>query len=318
MSILFSILIFVLIAVLVILALLHLWTRSLAKQAEDAVPQVGQKLPVSGGAIHYVEMGPENAAPIVLIHGISAQLQHMTYAVAEMLANDFRVIAIDRPGCGYSDRDTDDLAALDVQARMIWEFLDAKGIERPVLAGHSLGGAVSLAMALRSPEKTGALALLAPLTHVQDEVDPIFEGLAIRSSFMRRLVANTIAIPMGKFMAEKVVTAAFAPEPPVADFLTRAAAVLGMRPKAFIGASADLVTLEEALPLQVAQYPQLSVAGGILYGDKDALLSCDVHGRPMTAFGLEYEELAERGHMIPMTAPQECADFIRRMAALRG
>ncbi|MHA6264656.1 alpha/beta fold hydrolase [Arenibacterium sp. CAU 1754] len=317
MSTLFSILWIILVAALVLAALLYLWTGSMARQAEKAIPQTGPKQPVNGGSIHYVEMGPENAPPVVLIHGLSGQLQHMTYAISDLLAQDFRVIAIDRPGCGYSDRDSDDLAALDEQARMIWEFLDAKGIERPVLAGHSLGGALSLAMALHDPDKAGALALLAPATQHEDEVAPIFQGLAIESPVMRRMVANTIAIPMGKFMADKVIKAAFYPEPPVSDFLIRAAAVLGMRPKAFVGASADLVMLEDGLPQQSAQYPQLKVPGGILYGDKDALLSCEVHGKPMQAFGLQYEELAGRGHMIPMTAPAECADFIRRMAALR-
>ncbi|MBL4749571.1 MAG: alpha/beta hydrolase, partial [Amylibacter sp.] len=59
----------------------------------------------------------------------------------------------------------------------------------------------------------------------------------------------------------------------------------------------------------------LKASGGILYGADDCLLPPIHHGQSMIAHGLAYEVLEGRGHMIPITAPEECADFIRRMAA---
>ena len=308
-------------AVLIILAivvLLFLYTRKLASDAVKAVPKTGQVQPVGGGTIHYVEMGPSDAPTIVLIHGLAGQLQHYTYAMTDLLKDDFRVIVIDRPGCGYSDRAQDEMAALPEQARMIAEFMEAKGIEKSVVVGHSLGGALTLALALDYPDKVNSMALIAPLTQVQEEVPEIFKGLELRSPMMRRLVGNTIAAPMGKATADKVLAFAFAPEQPVNDFMIRAAAILGLRPVAFVGASSDMVMLEDVLPVQVARYGELKVPGGILYGDGDTILNHETHGKPMTAFGLSYEEMAGRGHMLPMTAPQECVDFVRRMAALRA
>ena len=298
------------------LLFLYLWTRKLASDAAKAVPRAGQIQPVDGGTIHYVETGPQDAPAVILIHGLAGQLQHYTYAMTDLLKDDFRVIAIDRPGCGYSERAQDDLAALPEQARMIADFMGAKGLENSVVVGHSLGGALTLALALDYPDKVRSMALIAPLTQVQDDVPDIFKGLELRSALMRRIVGNTIAAPMGKATADKVLTFAFAPEQPVGDFMIRAAAILGLRPVAFVGASSDLVMLEDVLPAQAARYGELKVPGGILFGDGDTILSHEKHGKPMMAFGLTYEEMAGRGHMLPMTAPRECVDFVRRMAAL--
>ena len=58
----------------------------------------------------------------------------------------------------------------------------------------------------------------------------------------------------------------------------------------------------------------LRVPGGILFGADDPILSPECQGASMADFGLVYERLAGRGHMIPMTAPDDCADFVRRVA----
>jgi pimeloyl-ACP methyl ester carboxylesterase len=51
------------------------------------------------------------------------------------------------------------------QARTIAAFMDALKLERPVLVGHSLGGAIALAVGLNHPEHVSRLALIAPLSH---------------------------------------------------------------------------------------------------------------------------------------------------------
>ena len=233
-----------LIGLFCLLAVSWLWTRKLAAGAEEAVPPAGQILPVRGGAIHYTDQGPRDGQTVVLIHGLAGNMHNCTYALADELSSDFRVIAIDRPGSGYSTRDHDDLATLPAQAGMIGDFLDKLGIDKPVLVGHSLGGALSLAMALDRKDRIGALALLAPLTAVIPAPPAVFKPLVVRS-------ANELKVP-----------------------------------------------------------------GGILCGAGDRLVSRDLHGRSMQAYGLQYEELPGRGHMIPVTVPQACADFIRRMAAM--
>jgi pimeloyl-ACP methyl ester carboxylesterase len=306
-----------LIGLFCLLALSWLWTRKLAAAAEKTVPPAGQILPVRGGTIHYTDQGPRDGQALVLIHGLAGNMHNCTYALAEQLATDFRVISIDRPGSGYSTRDRDDFAALPAQAAMIGDFLDKLGIEKPVLVGHSLGGALSLAMALERKDRIGALALLCPLTAVMPGPPAVFKPLVVRSGLLRRLIGYTVAAPVAKLTSDTVVAQVFAPEEGPADFMTRGGAMLGLRPSSFIGASTDLEGVSSSMPRQVERYAdELKVPGGILFGADDRLLSPELHGRSMQAYGLQYEELPGRGHMILVTAPEACADFIRRMAAL--
>lgn len=311
------VLFWLLISVLALLVACWLWTRKLAASAEKTVPPAGQFLPVRGGKIHYTDQGSRDGQAVVLIHGLAGTMHNCTYALAEQLSSEFRVIAIDRPGSGYSTRDRDVLAALPAQAGMIGEFLDKLGIEKPVLVGHSLGGALSLAMALERRDGIGALALLCPLTAFIPAPPAVFKPLVVRSAFLRRLIGHTVAAPVAKLTSDTVVAQVFAPEKAPADFMTRGGGMLGLRPSSFIGASTDLEGVSSSMPGQVERYAdELQVPGGILFGANDRLLSPDLHGRSMQAYGLQYEELPGRGHMIPVTAPEACADFIRRMAAL--
>lgn len=297
-----------------LLLAMHLWTRRLTRKGFEAVPQMGQVVQVRGGSIHYVERGDPANQTIVMIHGLSGQLQHFTYALIDELAGDYHVVAVDRPGCGYSTRDRPELATLPEQARMIQEFLEAKGITNAILVGHSLGGAVSLAMALDYPDHTAGLALLAPLTQQMPAPPQVFKPLEIRTTWLRNLIGNTIAVPLAAKTAPHVIGAVFDPEPAPADFLDRAGGALGLRPSAFITASQDVVGVDASIADQCRRYPGLSVPGGILYGTQDAILSASQHGAPMTEFGLTYEEIDGHGHMILITIPDTCAAFIRRIA----
>ncbi|MDK3018944.1 alpha/beta fold hydrolase [Pseudodonghicola flavimaris] len=293
-----------------------LWTASLARMAERLVPRPGQMQKVRGGAIHYVESGNSDAPAVVLIHGLSAQLQHYTYGIVPLLEQQFRVIALDRPGCGYSERDHDTLAALPEQAKMIWEALDALGVETPLLVGHSLGGAVALAMALERPGAASGLALISPLTHRQPEEMDAFRGLDVPSAALRRLIGYTIAAPLAQRTATTVLTEVFRPEAWPDDFLARGGGALGLRPKGFISASADYMAANDGILAQEGRYAdELKTPGGVLFGAEDNLLPPDTQGRPMMRYGLHYEAAPGRGHMLPITAPGLCADFIQRMAA---
>lgn len=302
--------------VAVFIAGFMLWTRKLSRDATAAVPQVGALHPVKGGAIHYLDLGSKDALTLVMIHGLAGTLQHFTYAVSDLLKDDFRLIIVDRPGAGYSVRDNESDAGLNLQAQMIGEFLDDLGIDNPTVVGHSLGGAVALAMALDRPEKTAALALIAPLTHSPKETPAIFAGLNIKSSALRRILAHTIAGPIAKITTKKFMTEAFAPESCPVDFVERSGAALGLRPKGFIGASADF-TAKDSEPTQDKRYgAELKTPGGLLFGRDDVLLIASEQGPVMEQYGLSYEEMEGRGHMLPFTAPEETAAFIRRMAKI--
>ena len=99
--------------------------------------------------------------PAVAIHGLGATKASFLATVAA-LADRHRVIAIDLPGFGDSDKPVG--ARYDARwfATAIVQLLDALELDRAHLIGNSLGGRVALEVGLRSPERVDRLALLAP------------------------------------------------------------------------------------------------------------------------------------------------------------
>jgi pimeloyl-ACP methyl ester carboxylesterase len=94
---------------------------------------------------------------VVLLHGqpgSGADWQQ----VAERLPDGLGVVAPDRPGYGASPRPAGGFAT---GASAVVAELDARGIDRAVLVGHSYGGGVALATAQLAPERVAALVLLA-------------------------------------------------------------------------------------------------------------------------------------------------------------
>jgi pimeloyl-ACP methyl ester carboxylesterase len=287
-----------------------------ARKIEKAVPRDGQLIEVNGQILHYVEQG--SGPPIVMIHGLGGQLRNFGRPMVDDLARDYRVIRVDRPGSGYSPRDAGTSARLRVQAETIAELIRILKLERPLIVGHSLGGALALSLALNHPDVVGGLALVAPLTQVQsiDDVPPVFKPLVIRSPAMRRAVAWTVATPMGMLRGEEALRQVFAPEPVPADFGTEGGGLLAMRPGNFYATSTDLVDLEGELEGMVERYPSLSIPVGILYARGDNLLKYQLHGeRTASEIPGAGIEVVEGGHMLPFTQPELTAAFVRRAAA---
>jgi len=311
----FLIVLAILIAIIALPLLgLFLFSRRMAAKVEAGMPPAGQFTDVKGGRIHWLSKG--EGRPVVMIHGLSGNLHNFTYATARPLAADYRVIAVDRPGCGYSTRDRDDLARIPEQARMIAEFLEKEGIEKPLIVGHSLGGAVALTLAVNHPERVGGLALVSPLVEPQDEAPPMFRSIDISSPLIRRLIAETIAVPMAIRRGAKTLALVFAPDRPPADFGVKGGGLLSLRPDAFYATSTDLHAVPMDLPGIAPRYGEISVPAGVLYGAQDRVLDAQTHLDALQAALPEIEivTLPETGHMPLAAAPEETESFIRRMA----
>ena len=293
---------------------LSFYSDRIAREVERLVPQDGRHLQVEGARLHYVERGSGPA--IVMIHGLGGQLRNFSYAMLEPLAQDHRVVLVDRPGSGYSTADDDSEPGIVEQAAIIARFIETLGIERPLDVGHSLGGAVALALALERPALIRGLALIAPLTQPQDDVPEAFRGLAAIPPSMRRLMAQTLGTPMSRLTAERTLTAVFAPEPVPHDFAMRGGGALSQRPGAIAAAAADLASGGQDMAALALRYPDLVVPTAILYGREDAILDPTRHGHRTAAIipGARIEVI-EGGHMIPVTAPDATIRFVADASA---
>ncbi len=284
-----------------------------ARRVEIAEPPVGRFLDLDGQRIHYIDEGA--GPPLFLIHGLGGQLRNFTYALAGRLANEFRVIAVDRPGSGYSPRPPGADARLRAQAQLLAKVIGALKLDRPLVVGHSMGGALALAIGLDHPECSSGLALVAPLTQVVETTPAAFRGLEIRSPLMRWIVAWTLAAPAGILNADRVLKAVFAPEQVPADFVRLGGGSLGLRPRSFYATSTEMQAINDGFAEMIRRYPSLTIPVGILFGEGDQILDCRAQGQATKDQipGLDLE-LIEGGHMLPVTAPDAVADFIRRMA----
>jgi pimeloyl-ACP methyl ester carboxylesterase len=302
----------------VIVAGLVWFTANTAKRVEALLPPHGQFMDIDGQRIHYVDTGGSKP-PIVMIHGLGGNLLNFSYALADKLANDFRVILVDRPGAGYSIRPDDAPVTLTAQAKTIATLVRRLELKQPLVVGHSLGGAVSLAIALDHPDCAGALALLAPLTHSVKAVPEMFKGLEIPSPLLRKAIAWTVATPLGIRRGPKLLAEVFAPEAAPADFPMRAGGLLGLRPGAFYATSSDLVA-PDVLPDYMARYESLSLPMAMLYGKGDRVLDYRAQGDAMKVVcpALDLELVEGGGHMLPMTQADRCVALVRRVAERQG
>ncbi|MEA1942021.1 MAG: alpha/beta fold hydrolase [Pseudomonadota bacterium] len=303
-------------AALVALGLLIAWrfSATVAKKAAAAIPPRGHFTEVPGGRIHWVEQG--EGPPLVLIHGLAGNLHNFGY-VMDRLAADYRVIAVDRPGCGWSERDGDGQARIPEQARMIADMLEKEGIEPAVLVGHSLGGAVSLTMALNHPERVRALALISALVRAPSQPAEAFAGIDIANPSVRRFVANTLAVPMSIRNGDKTLAFVFGPDAPPADFRTRGGGLLGLRPDAFYAAATDLQAVARDMDAITARIGEIALPVGLFYGTDDRILSAadQIAVLRQALPQADIETMEDRGHMPLVIEPDRIDAFVRRIAS---
>jgi pimeloyl-ACP methyl ester carboxylesterase len=294
-------------AVAVVLALLATISTLTGRCVEALVPPDGEFMDIDGVRLHYCDIG--SGPPIVMIHGLVGQMRNFSYALTDCLADRFRIILIDRPGSGYSAASHAKSGRLVTQAALIAGVIDRLGPEHPLIVGHSLGGAVALALALDHPDAVGALALIAPLTSPQLEVPQAFRTLLLGPTWMRGLVVRTFAVPAMILGAKRTRALIFAPETPAGDFATGGGSLLAMRSSAL--AAAEIEHVRDDLPAIAERYPQLRKPVSILFGRGDAILDPVIHGQAFAdAHPFASLTLCDGGHMLLATQPRLVAAWI--------
>jgi pimeloyl-ACP methyl ester carboxylesterase len=127
---------------------------------------------VDGRKISYFEQGSlsHDAASLVLLHGLTATAE--TYLpMMERFGGERHVIAVDMPGTEFSEPLADDDASLGAMARTVALVIERLGLQRPVVLGHSHGGAVGLQLAANDPKSIRGLVLMSPAHPFDDHAD---------------------------------------------------------------------------------------------------------------------------------------------------
>ena len=287
--------------------------------AEAAYPPTGRLIEVDGHRVHaHVEgSGPD----LVLIHGASGNTRDFTFDLVGRLSDDYRVIAFDRPGLGW----TDNIGAQNdnpiAQAELLHKAADQLGVTRPIVLGHSYGGAVAMAWALRDPQDTAAVVLLAGATHPwPDEAD-----LGPFYPFITSAVGRSAAVPLiSAFVPESRIESAiagiFAPNPVPKGYMEYVGAGLTLRQDSFLANAQQVDNLNPYLARMAPLYSELTLPIEIVHGARDTTVGIQYHSRKMDDQlpNAHLTILPGIGHMPHHAAPDAVLAAIDRAAQRAG
>lgn len=252
-----------------------------ARLIESNNPPSGRFVDVEGGRLHVVELGPAAAPPVLLLHGASGNLLDMKLALGDALSSRYRVILVDRPGHGWSDRPGGAAdASPAAQAALIHQALAKLGVRAPVVVGHSWSGALATAYALAYPADVSGLVLLAPVTHRWPGGIGAINHI-VATPVIGPLLAYTLIMPTGYFLIDSGIRGVFAPQSPPPDYDAKTAVTMLLRPREFIANARDLDGLKEFVTRQMPRYPEIKVPVAIVAGDADPVVYTDIHSRAL-------------------------------------
>jgi pimeloyl-ACP methyl ester carboxylesterase len=117
-------------------------------------------LTIDGVNLHYLCGG--SGPPLVLVHGLGSSAAVEFYHNLEPLAAHHRVLAVDLPGFGGSDKPALEYT-IELFVKAVKDLMASEGVDRAAVIGVSMGGRVALGLALESPEKVERLVLVDAL-----------------------------------------------------------------------------------------------------------------------------------------------------------
>jgi pimeloyl-ACP methyl ester carboxylesterase len=287
------------------------------RRIERAHPPQGRFVEVAGGRLHLSELGSPDAQPVVLLHGASGNLQDMRLALGDRLASRYRVILVDRPGHGWSDRPDGSVDASPArQAKLIHEALERIGVTRAIVVGHSWSGALATAYALAYPAAVDGLVLLAPVTHPWPGGVGWYNPI-LTTRFIGPLFARAIALPLGELLAGPAIRVVFAPQAPPADYRKQAAVDLVLRASELIANAEDLTALKAFVTAQAPSYGAIKAPTIVITGDVDKTVSPRIHSQAIAAMlpRVKLIVLPGIGHMLHHAAAGVVVEAIDEIAS---
>lgn len=267
-----------LLLILLVLALAWafvLWRASVREaQAEADYPPEGHIIEVNGHRVHAVVMG--HGPDVVLIHGASGSTRDMTFRLAPALAQRYRVIALDRPGLGYTDRLSSDGSNLFEQAALLSAAARQLGAENPILVGHSYGGAVALAWAVEYPGHAAAIVTLGGASHPWDTpLDPLYRVTSnpLGSALVVPLI--TAFVPAGR--VESGVNGVFRPQSAPDGYIAHFGPGITLRRASLRENALQRASILDDIRTLSLRYGDISVPVEILHGTEDDIVSLTLH-----------------------------------------
>jgi len=291
-------------------ALLNRW---LAQKAERRNPPTGRFITVDGVRLHYVERG--TGSPLVLLHGNGSMIDDFqSSGLIDLAAKDYRVIAIDRPGFGHTNRPRSTVWTPEAQADLIAATLKKIGVSRAIILGHSWGTLVALALAMKHPQQVQGLVLASGYYYPNARADVvILSPPAI--PLIGDVLSHTLSPLLSRLMWPLMLRKIFGPSP-VPEKFKGFPEEMAVRPSQIRASAAESALMIPAAHTLEKEYRLLQMPVAIVAGAEDRLIaseqSAHLH-RDIPHSTLRYVPGA--GHMVHQTATGEIINAIHKVVA---
>lgn len=281
-------------------------------------PPVGSFVAAAGTRIHHVHVAAPPGAPlppVVFIHGASGNLRDQMLPARRQLEGRAELLFYDRPGHGWSTRgEGNDTPA--GQARTLAALMDAVGIDRAVVVGHSFGGGVAAAFALAYPQRVAGLVFVAAATHPWKGAGTSWYYKAAAARFAGWLFCRLFALPGGLLSIHAAAAGVFAPNPLPAAYLRESGIELVLRPASFRANAIDVESLHGHATDAAPRYPGIAVPTVVISGDSDGIVYEELHslGLARDISGAELVWVCGLGHKPDWVAPDLVAAAVEKVA----
>lgn len=301
---------------------LVLLTLGLTFQAQMQNPMSGALVDVDGVNMHVIDMAPDSYTPsneagfdaLVLIHGASTSALDFASNLLPELSDRYRVLAIDRPGHGYSERGSlPDMYKADQQANVILSTLAEMQIKSPVIVGHSWAGSVVLAALLAKHDgvKPVAGVLIAAETHPYEQENSLPTKLALQP-YYGPIFRWQYLTPIGRMAIAPTVAEFFAPDEVPDNYVKETGLNLSLRPNVYLYNSQDRSTQGSYLAAQSESYSKIESPILSIYASEDHVVPPANHHDRLIADVPEVKsmEIVGAGHSPHHTRTDEVIDAI--------
>lgn len=284
-----------------------------AARGDTDAPADSRWVGPEGRRTRYLEAG--SGPPVLLIHGATSTADDPAAALFDTLAERHRVVSVDRPGHGWSDRVRWTHSSVQAQAAVVGDAVAALGLERPVVVGHSYGGAVAMALALKRPDAISGVVALAPVIVPEPRLEHLlFSPRAVPGA--GDAFTETAGRGFDRLLLPLLWEAQFTPQKQPERFRAAFPYERAKGSAQVVATGEDATSLFWSLTELVAGLHRCAVPVRVLVGEADKVVNPN-HSRFLarTAPCASIELLPELGHMIHWFAQSKVADTVEALSA---
>ena len=286
------------------------WVAQRAQSARSQNPPAGNVVNVDDTQVHYLERG--HGTPLVLLHGHTLRLEDFVASgLVERLARNYRVLAFDRPGFGYSERPRNRLWTAEAQAALLGQALLQLGVERPIVLGHSWGTLVALELALIPSVDVRKLVLISGYYFATPRLDAVF-ATPVAIPVLGDVMRYTVSALSARLLLGRTVRAMFAPQAVPVNFMDTLNREMLLRPVQIRANAEDAAYMMPSASALQRRYSEVHAPAMILAGAADKVVDPEKHARRLHV-ELENSQLHVLpgvGHMLHHADPAKVVDTI--------